>query len=85
MKATLISLCINILLGVLLFVSVRQCSHNKSRYLDYKTQYEFRGRIVDSLRNQAAIDCEKRIEKALNRNHTYENDTRRPVKPDFLK
>lgn len=85
MKATIISVAVSIFLVILLAVAVDACRDYKDRYFEYKNKYVFQGKIVDSLRNQAAIDCEKRIEKALNRNHTYENDSRRPVKPDFLK
>lgn len=39
---------------------------------------------IDSLTNRAAIDCDQRIQNALNKN-AYEIPIDRPVKPDFLR
>jgi FtsZ-interacting cell division protein ZipA len=83
MKATLISIAINIVLAILLVAAWNSCRDYKGKYREWRDKYEVQKQKADSLSSRAAIDCDQKIEKALNR--SYEKDPNRPVKPALLR
>lgn len=82
MKATLISIAINILLAILLITVWNSCRDYKGKYREWRAKYETQKQRADSLSSRAAIDCDLKIQNALRQN---ENPDPLPAKPAILR